>query len=135
VAPILVRLFPDYADTVIWCPQPVAYADSRLDADLVAQLRAWEASYYAGLDEQYAWRSGAQDTEFVAEGRRLAGELAGALGDEFVVEVEGFRVRSRHPARSQTAAAALRGIAAALRAEQEREPGRVADGAALEWGV
>ena len=39
----LVRLFPDYADTVISFPYPVDYADTGLDDDLVTDLRRWEA--------------------------------------------------------------------------------------------
>ena len=35
---VLVRLLPDYAGTVLWCPHPVAYAATQLDPNLVADL-------------------------------------------------------------------------------------------------
>lgn len=51
--PILVRLFSDYADSVIWAPYAIEYTDLGLDPELIAELQAWDAAYYAGL-ENYA---------------------------------------------------------------------------------
>lgn len=67
----VVRLFPDYANTVLWFPYPVDYADSRLDDDLVADLRDWEDSYDAGRDK-YRWRSRELERAFESRGVLLA---------------------------------------------------------------
>jgi hypothetical protein len=128
----LVRLFPDYAESVVWFPSPVDYAGTGLDEDLLTDLRRWEASYYDSLDD-YEWRSGDLKRAFEAEGGRLGHRLSEALGPEFVVEVGGRRLRSRRPAKSPRAADAFRAIAAAEREKRERIARAVADGAELSW--
>jgi hypothetical protein len=128
-----VRMFPDYADTVLWCPHPVDYADSGLEPDLIEQLRAWEASYYAGLDHDHGWRDPEDQRAFAAEGRRLARLVAGALGDDFQVRIDDEVIRSRHPGRSPEAATAFRIIAEAEQAERNRIRRLESGGAGLEW--
>ena len=71
----VVRLFPDYAGTVIWFIGPIAYGETRLDAGLVADLQAWEASYYAGLTSDYSWRSPDVEAHFNKLGAGLARRL------------------------------------------------------------
>ena len=69
-----------------------------------------DAAYYAGL-ENYYWKDPATQAVHAAEGRRLARRLAGVLGDEFLVRIDGGEdFRSPHPAQSPAVAAALRGI-------------------------
>lgn len=126
-------MFPDYAGTVLWLSYPVAYADSGLDIDLIEQLRRWEESYYAGLDDDLAWRDPAERQAYEAEGRRLAHLIAGALGDEFMVRLDDEVIRSRHPARSPRAAAALGTLAAAESAEHDGLARLAAEHGPLEW--
>ena len=40
----IVRVFPDYADSVIWSSDPVAYDETRLSEQSVARLTEWEIS-------------------------------------------------------------------------------------------
>ena len=82
----VVRLFPDYAGTVIWFIGPIAYGETRLDAGLVADLQAWEASYYAGLTSDYSWRSPDVEAHFNKLGAGLARRLADQIGDQFQVQ-------------------------------------------------
>lgn len=108
--PIVVHLFSDYADSVIWAPYAIDYADLGLDQELVDDLRAWDAAYYAGM-ENHDWKDPATQDEHAAEGRRLARRLAGVLGDEFVIRIDGGEeFRSPHPSRSPAAATALRDL-------------------------
>lgn len=141
-ATTVVRLFPDYANSVLWFPGPLAYEETRLDAQLIEDLKAWEASYYAGVAPTYSWQNLALEAEFVAEGARLARRLAAEIGDEFQVEHDRSggrprRVRGRGPARNPDAAAALHEMARAATAERN-EVRRVVDqarraGQTLEW--
>ena len=65
------RMFPDYAGTVLWYGGgPVDYEEAHLPAGLVAYLEAWEASYYAGLDEAMEWRSRDLELGLCGLGRR-----------------------------------------------------------------
>jgi hypothetical protein len=126
---------------VIWFSEPVPYEQTRLDADLVNALRAWDASYQAGLTRDTGWRSPELRTAFVVEGARLARRLADQIGDEFQVEHDVLdgrrRVRGPGPARNPEAAAAFRRRAAEAVATWEdlrRSAQRAAeDEASLEW--
>lgn len=42
-----VRVFPDYANSVIWFSDPFPYHESHLSKSLVTRLDRWEASYYS----------------------------------------------------------------------------------------
>ena len=105
----VVRIFPGYAGTVLWAwSGTVGYDESRLSGPLIADLRAWE-----GLGEREGLTgvplpSDAQEA-WVAEGVRLASELASELGSGFSVEMadgdEPFTTRSQHPATNAAAAA------------------------------
>ena len=84
--PPVIRLFPDYADTVLWLGDPVDYSDTALSAQLVAALRTWELSYYESLNEDHAFRNKALARAYTAEGNRLAGLVAAEVGSGFAVE-------------------------------------------------
>lgn len=94
--PVRVRLFPDYADTVVWLPGhgPVNYDDAHLSPGLTADLVAWEASYYASLTPELAWRSASMATDFTAAGQDLAQRLAKELGENFTVEFHSYAGKS-----------------------------------------
>ncbi len=130
--PIVVRLFSDYADSVIWAPGPIDYADLGLDEELAEELRAWDAAYYAGLDD-YEWKNPEAHAAHTAEGRRLARRLAGVLGAEFVIRTDGGEFRSPHPARSPAATAVLRRVDDEIRAQRQEIERLRAGGATVEW--
>lgn len=119
-ATTVVRLFPDYAESVIWFSGPVAYEQTRLDADLVADLRAWDASYYAGLTD-HEWSSPELAARHLRAGARLARRVADQIGDAFEVEHDlgstHRRVRAAGPACNPAAAAAFHEMAERARAE------------------
>ncbi|GAB2572056.1 hypothetical protein [Microlunatus antarcticus] len=137
----VVRLFPDYAESVIWFRGPVPYEDTRLDPRLIADLRAWDASYYAGLTADLAWRAAGVEAAFHAEGARLARRLADQIGDDFQVEHDlgesHRRVRGAGPPRNPDAAAAFAELARVARAEWDGRRAVVErarrDGETLEW--
>ncbi|WP_374946645.1 hypothetical protein [Agreia sp.] len=81
----IVRVFPDDAGSVIWFSEPIPYYETCLSEGLVSRLIAWEASYYAGLTENYEWRSPAHLHQFRVEGLELAHEVAREIGPEFEV--------------------------------------------------
>ncbi|TFC56186.1 hypothetical protein [Cryobacterium sp. TMB1-7] len=111
---VLVRLLPDYAGTVLWCPHPVAYAATQLDAALVTDLIRWEIDYYDALTEDFGWRTPELAAEFTATGIRLAMRLAVQLGSGFDIEFASYeagvatrRFRSECPADNPRATAAF----------------------------
>ncbi|MBC7761490.1 MAG: hypothetical protein H7201_06775 [Candidatus Saccharibacteria bacterium] len=83
----VVRVFPDYADTVLWfVPGPVDYEDAHLTPQLTSDMKAWEASFYANETDVGAWRPGFDADAYEAEGLRLCQCLAEELGDLVGVE-------------------------------------------------
>jgi hypothetical protein len=83
-----VRVFPDYAGTVIWfiCG-PIDYDDACLTSALVLDMQAWEQKYYANLTDEYVWREGFDAEEYIADGIQLAQRLANEIGDILSVEL------------------------------------------------
>lgn len=119
----IVRVFPDYAGSVIWFSDPVPYEESRLSAGLVARLAAWEATYYSGLNDAFEWRSGEILRRFSCDGLELAREVSVEIGFEFEVEYRSFedrnavaQLRSGQPASNPDAHAAF-----AARAREAQE--------------
>lgn len=96
----VVRVFPDYADTVLWfAPGPVSYEESHLTEGLVAELVEWEGTYYASLTDLFQWRPEANLLAFDVEGLRLAHRLAEELGDAVEVEYRNYQKGALEPAR------------------------------------
>jgi hypothetical protein len=118
----IVRMFPDYAESVIWFSDPVAYEESRLTADLVAELRSWDARYYTGLTEDFKWRSQETLHTFNRDGLALAHRVAAEIGSSFEVQYRSFEdgavamLRSDYPATNADAEAAFQ-----KRAQESRE--------------
>lgn len=117
---IRIRLYPDYADTVLWLYGPVPYADAKLSPALTADLEAWEAAYYASLDSNQSWKHPQAAAPFTATGRKLAQRLAEELGDGFEVDFHSYaprslrkRFRSEQPSQNPAAADAFRAMVAA----------------------
>jgi hypothetical protein len=140
--PQMVRMFPDYADTVLWFGGPVPYDESGLTEGLVRELEDWEQSYYDSLTPDEDWKSAELARQFTAEGNRLAGRVADELGDGLEVEFSSYepgvpprRFRGARPALNPRATAAFAKLAAALIAERERfdEAARAPGGEDSEW--
>lgn len=117
-AAVLIRLAPDYAGTVLWCPHPVAYAATQLDPGLIADLIRWEIDYYDALTDDFGWRGPELAAEFTATGIRLAMRLAVQLGSGFDIEFASYeagaatrRFRSECPADNPRATAAFAALA------------------------
>ncbi|MCF2574388.1 hypothetical protein [Brevibacterium sp. UCMA 11754] len=139
--PTTVRMFPDYADTVLWLVYPVDYADTDLSPGLIRELEAWERTYYEALDADFNWKSPKDARAFTKTGIDLAGQVANELGEEFVVEFASYEtaaptytVHSRRQADNEGASTAFSTIAAELEAEQERVTQLMAEaGPSAEW--
>jgi len=117
-APSTVRLFPDYANTVLWFNEPIDYDVAKLSGTLTHELSQWEQSYYDGLNDDYEWKSAGVARRFGAEGERLAQRVADELGDKFEIELvtslEGSpkrKFQGRGPALNPEAAAVFDSLA------------------------
>jgi hypothetical protein len=86
----------------------VAYQDSGLAQVLIAELGAWDTSYCDGCGNNGQWQSDLKRDAFRAEGRRLVGRVAEALGRDFAVRFDDHTVRSRRGPGNPAAAAAFR---------------------------
>ena len=125
----VVRLFPDYAGSVLWFPEPVDYAASLLDDALVTDLIRWEIGYYDALDADFDWQSPALARAFTADGVALALRLAVQLGAGFDIEFASYeagvamrRFRSELPADNPRAAAAFTALAGRESLPPRRRP-------------
>ena len=120
----IVRMFPDYADTVLWFGDPVDYDLTGLTQGLVSDLQAWERSYYASLTPDFDWKSPDAAHRFTEEGNRLAQRVADELGDGYEIEFSSYErdVPARRfrgtGAPNARAAAAFDVLAVAVRAGQ-----------------
>ena len=85
----VVRMFPDYADTVLWFDGPVDYAQCGLSERLIRDLTRWEQGYYDAL-EDLEWRTPELAAQFTKDGIRLARQVARELGEDFEVEFRSY---------------------------------------------
>lgn len=132
--PHTVRMFPDYAHTVLWLDGPVDYMDSGLSSELIRVLQEWEQSYYDSLDSDLEWKSPSAARAFTAVGIDIAGRVANELGAEFAIEFASSEdgapthaVRSRRPANNKKASATFANIVSEMESEKERVARMVAD--------
>ena len=87
----VVRVFPDYAGTVLWfVPGPVSYEVAHLSPELTSAMKAWEKLFDEYLSYE-APRSGLDEDAWDAEGLRLCRALADELGDLVGVEYHSDR--------------------------------------------
>jgi hypothetical protein len=139
----VVRVFPDYADSVLWfVGGPVAYTEAELTDSLVTDMTAWEISYYAGIGEDLEWRSSDLKTHHYREGLRLARSLSDELGDAFEVEVfalgrnreeHKIRLRGQRQGSNSRAIAAFQERVARDEARHARIDKLKANGSTLGW--
>ena len=123
----IVRLFPDYADTVVWLDGPVDYRLSGLSRRLIEELREWERSYYQSLTPGFDWRSPELAHQFTVDGNHLASRVAEELGDGYEVEFRSYepgastrRFRGAGAVRNPQAVAAFNELVTALRVDRDR---------------
>jgi len=121
--PNVVRMFPDFADTVLWFTEPIDYEDAKLSAGLTEDLKRWEQSFYEGLNRDYEFKSEAQARKSVEEEKILAQHVADELGENFVIELQeddpNGRYRAKGPTLNAQAAAAFDALALEVQAEEE----------------
>lgn len=135
----LIRIFPDFADSVIWFViGTVSYEESRVSADLRRDMEAWQAHYEETMGNTFVWRSREDHAYHAAEGRRLAERLAAEVGQDFKVEYFDVRdrkvqVRSSRPATNKAAAQALSTVATSHREFDERIEREAEEGASFGW--
>jgi len=92
---MVLRIFPDYADTVIWNDfGPVPYEDINLSAQLQHELEAWERFYYEKATPYFEWAVASDRERFTEDGRRLTESIAKEVGSEFEFEL---RLSDRGP--------------------------------------
>lgn len=147
----VVRLFVGHAETPVWFSGPRDWDEMCLGDDLTADLRAWDAAWYASRDpDDFRWTAAEPEVEHRRRGVELAGRLAEALGPPFVVQVDAVddpdapddpgaddgayrppsrtAVASDRPATRPEAAARFRAWSQEARAEHDRIRAAVADG-------
>lgn len=134
----VVRVFPDYADSVIWfAPGPVEYEDACLSDDLIRDLRAWDDRYYTILDDDHDVREEFRES-FDADGLALAHRLSAELGDAFAVEYLSWSdgpttLRGVGPASNPEAVAAFSRMAEVERADYATVAEGKPRGSILRW--
>lgn len=135
----LIRIFPDFADSVIWFViGTVSYEECRVSDALRRDMEAWEAQYYETMGNDFVWRSREDHEYHAAEGRRLAERFSAEVGQGF--EIEYFdecdrkaRVRSDQPATNEPAARAFTRVGASHRDFDERIKRETEGGATFGW--
>ncbi|GIT80627.1 hypothetical protein LLS1_22960 [Leifsonia sp. LS1] len=134
----VVRVFPDYADSVIWfSPGPVAYEDAHISPELARDLQTWEDRYYMILDDHHEVRE-EFSAAFDADGLSLAGRLSDELGDAFAVEYlstggDRTTLRRDHPGSNPVAVAAFARMAERTRADHDRIVEAQRNGVVFRW--
>lgn len=123
-----VRVFPDYANTVIWYARgPVPYEETGLSLDLIGAMDEWETAYYASLDESYSFASPQAESDHVTRGLVIAKGLSEEIGDILPVEADAIGGGKTHlltPGAGTNPEA--RASFAEMRADAEAEAARVA---------
>lgn len=119
-----VRLFSGWADSAIWFSSPVSYSDTRLDQDLIDDLRRWDNGFYAARKPDYEWHNPDDAAQYYQVGTELARRLAEQIGHDFQVRYDvgdGHRyVRASGDGDNRAAAAAFRRMNERMNAEQAR---------------
>ncbi|KQR53931.1 hypothetical protein ASF88_03570 [Leifsonia sp. Leaf336] len=135
----LIRIFPDYADSVIWfIVGPLSYEESGVSTTLRQSMEAWETHYYETMDTDFTWRSREDQNYHAEEGCRLAERLSVEVGRAFEVEYfdqrdRKLRVRSDKPTTNEAAEAAFTRVGAWHRSRFERIEAEAETGASFGW--
>lgn len=135
----LIRIFPDYADSVIWfIVGPLSYEESGVSTKLRQDMEAWETHYFETMGTDFTWRSREDQDYHAEEGRRLAECLSVEVGRAFEVEYfdqrdRKLRVRSDRPATNEAAEAAFTRVGEWHRTLFEKIEREAEAGASFGW--
>lgn len=131
-APAVIRMFPDYADTVLWLGGPIDYPLTGLSEALIAELKAWERSFYDSPNRRHAGASRGLEEKFIRTGVALAKKLTTELGSGFIIEYDAAAAL-KEPTRYQCPGSAANPHAAVacglLVARRRREDAELAESA------
>lgn len=86
--PKILRMFPDYADTVLWINDPIDYVHTGLSTALIEELNSWEQSFYDSLNRNYEFASRGLEEKHTRAGIALAQKVASEIGSDFIVEYD-----------------------------------------------
>jgi hypothetical protein len=88
-ATTVVRLFVGHASSPVWFSGPRGWDEMSLDDALTADLRRWDADWYASRDrDDFRWTADDPEIEHRRRGLELARRIADALGPPFVVQLD-----------------------------------------------
>jgi len=129
----VVRVFPGYADTVIWYQGPVPYAETGLSSRLIAEMEQWESRYYKSIGRSHELMSA-----HLARGLELARALSEEIGDILPVETDEAgggttRLLTPGPGTNPEARNFFTGMLADAEAEDARIAVDLRSGAQFEW--
>jgi hypothetical protein len=130
-----IRMFPDYADTVLWFGDgPVEYSDTGLTAALIDALQRWEQTFYESRNDDLKFVSRAAEASHAEEGVQLAERVSAEVGPRFAIacdsvddRTETLLLRAERPAENPAAEAAFTRLREELIAEEKRTADIVAD--------
>jgi hypothetical protein len=88
IAAGVIRIFVDYADSVVWFRGPLPYESTFLSPGLIAEMRSWEAFFYANVDDEVEFISPAAEAEYFERGMRIARAFSEEIGDLLPIEVD-----------------------------------------------
>lgn len=123
-----VRMFPDYADTVLWFGDgPIEYSETGLSAALVDDLQRWEQTFYESRTDDFEFVSQAAEASHAEDGIKLAERVAAEVGPRFAIacdsvedRTETVLLRAERPAENPAAEAAFTRLREELIAEEDR---------------
>ncbi len=123
-----IRMFPDYADTVLWFGDgPVEYSDTGLTAALIDDLQRWEQTFYESRNGDLEFVSRAAEAAHAEEGVQLAERVSAEVGPRFAIACDSVEdptetvlLRAERPAENPAAEAAFACLREELIAEEKR---------------
>ena len=122
-------MIPAWADSVLmYWGSSVAYENSGLEDDLIAELQAWDTSYCDGCGDGERWRWRTLQATHQSVGMRLAQRVADSLGRPFAVEFDERIVESHRQAATPAAASAFGAHAEKRAAMLDKLAGQMAGG-------
>lgn len=134
-----VRIFPDYAGTVIWFTEgPVDYAESGVSRELVEAMEAWESDFYRGIDDYQRWVSAAAQRDHAIRGVEIARRFSAEIGDIVDVEVADprggeLRMQAAGAGTNPAAVAAFRAMIERSETDEREWAARIRSGARMRF--
>lgn len=135
-------MFSGWAESVLWATGPLPYDALGLPAPLIEDLKRWDLAWSRTAHPDAPASPRLDRRAHDQEGRRLAGQVADALGSGLVLELHQGRwphrhrrLRGRGVAAVPAAAALVRKVQVEEAAEQARVQALLAEGATLRWSA